>query len=333
MRSQIDAPNPALPSAVTFSSWILLDGDAPEKKAACLDLVQELKMRPQVFHLRLHSLVSWLPTSFYKLAFFRSKEEGPLTPPWPDFVLSTGRLGSIAASLIKQRAPKRTFTVCLNTPKVQPSLFDVIISTADDPLVGENVLTTTGGFSSLTPERLKKAAHLWWERLNFLPQPWISVLIGAPFPKTRFSQQMIESFMAHLKALAHQTGGGLMVYCCPDLPSSLIKNIEAALSPYPHFLWKGEGDNPYEAFLGMADYLLAPADSHALLIDLLATDKPIYLCPALSSTFHNQNFVNHLYETGLARPFKGTLDFWSRSFFSETQSVAEALLTRLMTRF
>jgi mitochondrial fission protein ELM1 len=258
--------------------------------------------------------------------------ENGLTPPWPDFVIGSGELGTVAAALVKKRSPQRTFAVSFHTPKRPLEEFDAVISTPDGPATGPHILSTTGAFSALTPQRLREAAQIWRDTIKHLPQPWIGVWVGGPSAQSRLCPQALDQLIRDLCQLARSTGGGLMVNAFHPLPPQDIKRLSEGLAGVPHVLWTGEGENPHEGFLAAADYLLAPLNPGTLLGDFLATDKPLYLYPALTSPTRSSDILlKHLESKGLARPFKGSLDFWSRTFVSDIPFVAGALMTRLMS--
>ena len=45
----------------------------------------------------------------------------------------------------------------------------------------------------------------------------------------------------------------------------------------PHYLWDGEGENPYFGLLGLADFLVVTCDSVNMVSEAASTGKPVYV--------------------------------------------------------
>jgi mitochondrial fission protein ELM1 len=95
----------------------------------------------------------------YGLGWAYNPEGDPVTPPWPDLLIATGR-ASIPASLHVRRqsekAGKRTFTVQLQNPVIDTSRFDLVVVPRHDAMTAANVMSTRGALHRISPEMLKR---------------------------------------------------------------------------------------------------------------------------------------------------------------------------------
>jgi mitochondrial fission protein ELM1 len=101
------------------------------------------------------------------------------------------------------------------------------------------------------------------------------------------------------------------------------------LAGLPGMIWDDRGDNPYAAFLGLADAVLVTEDSTNLATDAAATGKPVHVLPMPgrgSDKF--RRFHAELARRGVARPFRGALESWTYPPLAETDRAARELLRR-----
>jgi hypothetical protein len=131
----------------------------------------------------------------------------------------------------------------------------------------------------VTGERLSASAELWEERLQHLPRPFIAVLVGGssgPYALTRRSGERLASAAS---ALAARLGGSLLVTTSARTPKAAVQALEEGIT-CPHVLYRfqrGAKDNPYFAFLALADEIIVTADSMSMITEACATGKPVHL--------------------------------------------------------
>ena len=59
--------------------------------------------------------------------------------------------------------------------------------------------------------------------------------------------------------------------------ASLLAAVDEATADIPRWLWRGEGENPYPAFLAHADAFVVTADSVNMAGEASATGRPIHV--------------------------------------------------------
>ena len=93
------------------------------------------------------------------------------------------------------------------------------------------------------------------------------------------------------------------------------------------WLFDGDGDNPYFAFLAAADWIFVTEDSTNMLTEAAATGTPVYSLPLGGSQGKFGYLHAALEGHGALRPFLGRLDTWTYPPLDETTRIA-ALVAR-----
>lgn len=198
-----------------------------------------------------------------------------INPPWPDVLICGGRKSVGLALWIKRMSHGRVFTVCVMDPKVSRSKFDLIAVPTHDKLSGPNVIQTVGAPNSITPARLEAAKHKWSPVFAHLPAPRIAVLIGGSSRAHTMSQANMEKLSLQLRQMA-DAGYGLLVTASRRTGVANEKLLREALAGTSAYIWDGQGDNPYEGFLALADTIIVTSDSVSMLSEAATTGKPVY---------------------------------------------------------
>lgn len=207
-------------------------------------------------------------------------QSSTLEGPWPDLVISAGRKNEPIARYIRKQADRSVRLVHVGRPWARVETWDLVITTPqyrlpDDP----NVLHNDTPLHRVTRERLDIAAESWRERVAHLPKPFVAVLAGGnsgPYPFDRASG---ERLAAQADALAKELGGSILVTTSArtldETTDALFSGIE---SPSILYRWKKDDpDNPFFAFLGLADHVVVTADSVSMMAEACATGVPVYL--------------------------------------------------------
>ncbi|MFN4283992.1 MAG: mitochondrial fission ELM1 family protein [Alphaproteobacteria bacterium] len=229
-----------------------------------------------------------------------------LAPPWPDIVIATGRRLGGVARWIKRRAAQdrhRTFLVQMMDPQYGRRDFDLIAAPRHDRLVPrENVVTTLGAPTRVTPERLAAEADRWRDRLAALPRPRVALLVGGSTGKRRFTPEMAAELGRRASVLAR--GGSVMATTSRRTDAAAADALVAAIAAPSHIhRWAPDGENPYYALLGLADAVVVTGESVSMASEAAAAGKPlfIYAPPALTKPAFAR-FHGALYAEGMARP-------------------------------
>lgn len=308
--------------------WVVSEGIAGTENQ-CIGVAEALGIVPVVKRVKLRfpwkQLSPWLRLGH---EYALSAESDPIAAPWPDIALVSGRKAVGVGLDIKRRSGGKTLLVQIQDPKLPASLFDIVVTPQHDDIRGDNVILTTAGLHRVTPQKLAEHAAAWQSRLGALPAPRVAVMIGGNSRAHRMTAAATEKLVDGLQKLA-ASGAGLMITASRRTGAENTALLREKLTGDHIFFWDGNGDNPYFAFLGMADYIIVTEDSVSMASEAISTGKPVYIAALEGGARRLDNFHRLLREQGYTRPFDGTLESWHYTPPHDTEKVAAAIAQRL----
>jgi mitochondrial fission protein ELM1 len=211
-----------------------------------------------------------------------------LEPPWPDLVITAGRRNEPVARWIRARSAGRTRIVHIGRPWAPLDCFDLIIVTPQYFLPERpNILPIDLPLHRITRAGLDETAGHWSARFVHLARPYWAVLLGGNSGPFVFTAEKAVRLARWLNARVRDAGGSVLVTNSARTPQSaftaLLSTLEAPLSV---FRWGDPaGENPYLAYLALADRLVVTGESMSMLAEASFTGKPLYIfdlsdCPA-----------------------------------------------------
>jgi len=215
------------------------------------------------------------------LAGVIQERSSPLEPPWPDLILSAGRRNEPACRWIQcEAAPQRVRLVHMGRPWAAIERFDLIVTTPQYRLPRrDNVLHNVTPLHRVTNKRLQSDAETWRERVAHLKPPYVAVVLGGNSGPYSFDERAGRRLAEQAGELARRLGGSLLITTSARTPThavdAMLEDLEA-----PHYLYrwsKNATENPYFAFLGLADCIVVTGDSVSMMAEGCATQKPVYL--------------------------------------------------------
>ena len=205
----------------------------------------------------------------------------PLSPPWPDLVLSAGMRNEPVCRWIKEQSGGHSKTVFIGRLWADPAHFDLVVTTPQYRVPARpNVLKNDLPLHRVNRQALALAAEQWAPRLQYLPRPYIAVNIGGTSGPYAFGRRAAQRLMRDASALVEARGGSMLVTSSARTPAAVMDDIVASQDRVPmHFYrWRPKDpDNPYQGFLALADELIVTADSIAMLSEACATGRPLHM--------------------------------------------------------
>ncbi|NKB45950.1 MAG: nucleoside-diphosphate sugar epimerase [Alphaproteobacteria bacterium] len=312
--------------------WALTD-DRPGNNAQVLGVAQAFGGPIEEKAIR-YSALARLPNLLRGASLIGVDDEtrAHLSAPWPDVVIAAGRRVAPVARWIKRQSQGKTKLVQIMFPgHAGAKDFDIIAMPAHDAKLKvslwPNVITITGAPSLITSELLSEEAVQWKGNFDSLPRPLIAVIVGGATRRKNFSPVDAFDLGGQVAALAKVSGGSVLL----TTSRRTGKSSEAALiqtipEPCQTFLWGQDGENPYRAFLALADAIVVTGDSVSMCAEACATKTPVYIyAPAQSVSAKHARFHQELYDKGYARPLGKTLEGWSRPSLNPAEDIAVAL--------
>jgi mitochondrial fission protein ELM1 len=207
----------------------------------------------------------------------RRRLSAPLSPPWPDLVISAGLRNEPPCRWIRRESAGQTRVVFLGRSWVSPDHLDLLVTTPQyrvppHPRVLENRLT----LHRISPARLQRAADKWQATLSGYPRRRIGVLLGGsvgPYVLGRTAVDRLAQYLNNsdaasvLISTSSRTG--------PGLAGALAGRLAMPTFVYE---WQPDDDqNPYTGILAVADELVVSGDSIAMLSEAVGTGKPVWI--------------------------------------------------------
>lgn len=311
------------------SCWVLTVG-VPGMDNQSLGLAQALGL--EVVQKRILPVAPWkhLPPQFWLAPLrFLGADSDPILPPWPDVVIGTGRLTVAVALAIKRASGRRTFNIRIQDPHTAYDEFDVIVTPQHDRCEHPNVIATLGGLHTITPARIHEAGARFAERFAQLPRPRVAVLVGGTNKCYRLTAEIGRALGAQLAALSASTGAGILLTPSRRTGTEVEAALRDALVSTPAYVWDGRGENPYLAYLALADYIVVTADSVNMVSEACTTGKPVFVVELEGGSRKFKRFHDAMRAGGYTRAFAGRLESWTYPPLDDVGRVAQAIRERL----
>ena len=258
-----------------------------------------------------------------------SRDGDRLVGSWPDLLIASGRKSAAPAAAVRRRSGGRTFAVQIQNPGLAPDRFDLVVAPRHDRLAGPNVMSTKGSVHGLTRDLLDRAAGRQEAGVAHLERPLVFVAVGGPNRVYRFGAAQARALGRQLAQLP----GSLLVTVSrrtgPEATAALRHELDAARSRF----WDGAGDNPYRAWLGLADAVVVTSDSVNMATEACITGKPVHVAHLDGGSAKFRAFHALLEHDGHTRPFRNRIDLaWQPAVLDDATAVAARIRRMLRAR-
>lgn len=204
------------------------------------------------------------------------EKSDPLTPPWPDLVLTVGRRLAMVALWVKEQSQGRTKIALIGTPKGDSETADLFIvpyqyRAADAPNIFRIGLPLVG----IDPQRVAAESERWGPPFADLPRPLTVLLCGGSIGSHAFDPGTARAILATLERM--KNGGSLRITTSRRTPPETVAAIESALPAGAQlYRWdKVGGDNPYVGLLAHGDRFVVTGDSISMAVEVARLGKPL----------------------------------------------------------
>jgi uncharacterized protein len=255
-----------------------------------------------------------------------------LVPPWPDLVIGCGRNTAMPALAIRRANKGRTVAAHVQYPGLGRSEFDLLVVPEHDRLNGPPFVVTRGAVHRVTQARLA-AEKLRFPALAEMPRPILSVLIGGTSKAYRLTLGRLGEIAEMLVAILRTDGGSVLLTGSRRTGAAGLALLRRRLKGLSAAIWDGSGDNPYFAYLALADALLVTADSISMISEAAATGKPVHILGLKGGNAKLARFHEAMQKAGVTRPFSGRIETWSYPVPDDTARAGAALRALALSRF
>ena len=250
------------------------------------------------------------------------------SPPWPKFVVATGRLSIPYVRAVKKRAGSGTITVVLQDPKTGCGTADFIWVPQHDRLRGPNVFTTVTAPNSFSPQKLAALRSAVPAAIAALPTPRVAVFLGGDNRAYRFTDADCDRLAAVLKSIGG-LGASFMISPSRRTKPHLVAAADAGTRQSPRLFWKSEGANPYADYLAHADALMVTSDSVNMVSEACVTGRPVHVFHPSGGSPKFTRFHEALETYRACRPLQEPIREWEewsyKPLFSGPVIAAEIL--------
>ena len=274
------AATPANDLSTVPKVWVLL-GNKAGGNGQLISLADALDWPYETKQLRYNSL-NHCPNIFLgpSILSVDRRQSSSLEAPWPDLVIASSRRSAPVARWIKKQSGGRARLVHLIHTQAPLHLFDLVITTPQYRVpLRPNVLCNTAPLNRLAPDRLAAAASRWQVRLGNLPRPYTALLVGGNSSVYELDPATATVLARQANAQVRKVGGSLLASTSPRTPASVVEALFAALDCPAHcYRWRpNDTDNPYLAYLALADSFIVTVDSASQVVEACLTNKPVYV--------------------------------------------------------
>ncbi|MFZ2006069.1 MAG: mitochondrial fission ELM1 family protein, partial [Stellaceae bacterium] len=228
------------------------------------------------------------------------------------------------ALAIRRASGGRTIAAQIQDPRLGRGAFDLMVVPEHDRLRGPRVVTSKGALNRVTPEKLAAAAQRFPD-LARLPRPIVGVLIGGSNRAYRLGLDRLAQIADMIAASLRETGGSAVVTPSRRTGAEGVTLLRKRLAGLPATIWDMTGDNPYYAYLAVADAFLVTADSVSMISEAAMTGKPAHVIELDGGDAKFARFHQAMQEAGITRPFTGRIESWRYEPLDDTARAGAAL--------
>jgi mitochondrial fission protein ELM1 len=275
---------------------------------------------------------AYLPPQLWFAPLAAVRDNGrKLAAPWPDVVIGCGRNTAAPTLAVRRASNGRTIAAQIQNPGLGCEAFDLMLVPEHDRLRGPRIITTKGALHRVTAEKLAAARHRFPE-LAALPRPVLGVLIGGANRAYRMSLSRLASIGDAVAACLRETGGSVVLTPSRRTGAAGVALLRERLAGLPASVWDMTGDNPYYAYLAIADAFLVTADSVSMISEAAATGRPVHILDLDGGDAKFSRFHKAMRDAGITRPFAGRIESWRYPPLDDTARAGATLRALVLDR-
>ena len=201
-----------------------------------------------------------------------------ILPPWPDLIIAAGTQSEPILAMIRAASDGSLVRqIFLGRPWMNPDCYDLVVTTPQYQVPpAANVMELDLPMHRVTREAIAREAERWEPRIALLPHPRIAVLLGGSINRYTLDARAAQRIAVEVGARA----GSMLVCNSYRTPPAAMQALteSVAVPAFIHDWHNPDGaENPYLAFLGLADEIVVTGDSISMLAEASTTEKPVYI--------------------------------------------------------
>ena len=158
------------------------------------------------------------------------------------------------------------------------------------------------------------------------------MLIGGSNRAYRLTLDRLAVFAEMIAASLRATGGSVALTPSRRTGDAGVALLRERLKGLPASIWDMTGDNPYYAYLAVADAFLVTADSVSMISEAAATGRPVHILGLDGGDAKFARFHQGMRDAGITRPFAGRIERWRYEPLDDTARAGAALRALVLDR-
>ncbi len=262
--------------------WALLDdrpGHHTQVKGLADRLGKPYETRTLSFN-KLHRIPN--PLIGANLLTLDRRKSDPLTPPFPDIVITMGRRCLPVARWIKRASGGSAKLIHIGRKGVTAAdEFSLLICCAHFNMPPHaHRLAVTLPPTQVTEAQLTKAKEEWPDLLAGRQAPHIVFLVGGETALHSMPAGYAHDLLSRAEVATKALGGSLTVLTSRRTSEEAVRAMQNAADHAVFHLWNRQQEhNPYLGYLAWADGLIVTGESESMLAEAAATGKPLHIAP------------------------------------------------------
>ncbi len=256
---------------------------------------------------------------------------------YPKIIISAGRRSAPIAGYIKKMSGGKSFILQIMYPGATSAKdCDLIALPSHDEGVKDspNILRLIGAPNRITRAKLDEEVGKWREKLSHFPRPYHALIVGGSTKNKKFTTHMAHELSDMALKIKEKQGGSFFMTSSRRTGAEQERIIADKIGdPAYKYLWGDSGENPYFAYLAMADNIIVTGDSVSMCCEACSTSKPVYIYSPkdLIGAKHGR-LHEELVSMGYARYLSSNSyqdGEWSHPPLNQTKLIAEELLSKI----
>ena len=275
--------------------WVITDGNAGAKSQA-IGLAEALGLNFEEKIFRLKSFFRiFAPYLIFDYTKFSTATSSKFSKPYPKIVIVCGSSARSIGPYLKKIDPN-IFTIFLQDPKINPKYYDLIIAPYHDKIKGENVIKINFALNRVTKDKLLSEQKKFDFLAKKFESPYNVILIGGNTKKYKMSDAACDKIIEDIDYILENNKGSFLITNSRRTPDKVNKELQKKFngSKKVYFYdFNSQGNNPFFAFLSLAQKIFITNDSISMLAEASNTNKSIKVLPLLN---HDSTKVAKVFE-------------------------------------
>jgi uncharacterized protein len=158
------------------------------------------------------------------------------------------------------------------------------------------------------------------------------VLIGGSNRAYSLTLDRLGAIADAIAACVRGSGGAAVVTPSRRTGDAGIALLRERLADVPSVIWDMTGDNPYFAYLAIADAFLVTADSVSMISEAAATGRPVHIVELDGGDAKFARFHAAMRAAGITRSFVGRVESWDYAPLDDTARAGAAVRALVLAR-